>query len=44
MVVLKGLGRLGMTDDVVPLIPFLPSEGAVFITGQIILVDGGIST
>jgi 3-oxoacyl-[acyl-carrier protein] reductase len=38
------MGRLGTADDVVPLILFLLSEGAAFITGQTIMVDGGISS
>ncbi len=35
-------GRLGAVADVVPLIRFLLSEDASFITGQSIRVDGGI--
>lgn len=38
------MGRLGAAGDVIPLILFLLSESAGFITGQTILVDGGIST
>lgn len=37
------LGRLGTADDVAALAEFLSTEAAGFITGQVILVDGGIS-
>lgn len=37
------LGRLGDVADVVPLVKFLLSDGAAFITGQTLVVDGGIS-
>jgi 3-oxoacyl-[acyl-carrier protein] reductase len=37
------LGRLGKVEDVVPLVRFLLSPEAAFITGQSIWVDGGIS-
>ena len=37
------LGRLGMVEDVVPVVRFLLSDDARFITGQIIVVDGGIT-
>ena len=37
------LGRLGDVADVVPLVNFLLSDGAAFITGQTLVVDGGIS-
>ncbi|EMD39463.1 hypothetical protein CERSUDRAFT_111770 [Gelatoporia subvermispora B] len=36
------LGRNGQPEDVVPLVSFLCKEEAAFITGQTILVDGGI--
>lgn len=36
--------RLGQVDDITPIITFLLSEEARFITGQTIVVDGGIST
>lgn len=37
------LGRLGKPEDVTGLILFLASEQADFITGQVLVVDGGIS-
>ena len=37
------MGRLGTTDDIVPLIAFLLSDGASYITGAEIPVDGGMS-
>jgi len=37
------LERLGRVDDVVPVVRFLLSDEAAFITGQSVVVDGGIS-
>ncbi len=37
------LGRLGSPEDVVRVIDFLASEAAAFVTGQVIVVDGGLS-
>ncbi|KAL3534054.1 hypothetical protein ACH5RR_007575 [Cinchona calisaya] len=35
------LGRLGQTDDVVPLVGFLASDAGQWVNGQIIRVNGG---
>jgi 3-oxoacyl-[acyl-carrier protein] reductase len=37
------LGRLGRAEDVVPWIRFLLSDEARFVTGQVIVIDGGAS-
>ena len=37
------LGRLGRVEDVVGLVLFLLSDAAAFISGQTIVVDGGLS-
>jgi NAD(P)-dependent dehydrogenase (short-subunit alcohol dehydrogenase family) len=38
------LRRLGQADDVAPLIAFLASDAASWITGQVMSVNGGFST
>jgi NAD(P)-dependent dehydrogenase (short-subunit alcohol dehydrogenase family) len=35
------MGRLGTTDDIAPLIAFLASDAAAFITGSEFIADGG---
>lgn len=37
------LGRLASEDDVLAVVRFLLSDGAAMVTGQTILVDGGVS-
>lgn len=37
------LARLGTVEDVVPMISFLLGDGARFIAGQTLTIDGGIS-
>ncbi len=37
------LGRLGKTQDIVPVIDFLSGPASDFITGQLIIADGGIT-
>lgn len=37
------LGRLGAAEDVARAIAFLASDGAAYITGQVLAVDGGMS-
>jgi 3-oxoacyl-[acyl-carrier protein] reductase len=35
--------RLGVPEDVAHAISFLASEGASFISGQVLVVDGGMT-
>jgi 3-oxoacyl-[acyl-carrier protein] reductase len=36
------LERLGKTEDIAAMVVFLASEHASYITGQVIVVDGGM--
>ena len=36
------LGRLGLPEDVAPIVAFLASESASYITGQTLIIDGGM--
>ena len=37
------MGRMGSSDDVAGAVHFLASDEAGFVTGQVLVVDGGIS-
>jgi 2-hydroxycyclohexanecarboxyl-CoA dehydrogenase len=37
------LKRLGTPDDIAPLVAFLASDAARYITGQVISVSGGLT-
>ena len=37
------MGRLGAPEDVAQAVGFLAGDGAAYITGQVLAVDGGMS-
>jgi 2-hydroxycyclohexanecarboxyl-CoA dehydrogenase len=37
------LGRLGMPEDVAPAVVYLLSDGAAYVTGQVLSVSGGLT-
>ena len=39
----QAIKRGGMPEDLAPAVSFLSSEGASFITGQTIVIDGGMA-
>jgi 3-oxoacyl-[acyl-carrier protein] reductase len=36
------MGRLGTPEDIADVIAFLASNGARYMTGQVLVVDGGL--
>ena len=36
------VGRLGVPDDIAAAVAYLSSDGAGYVTGQVLTVDGGL--
>jgi 3-oxoacyl-[acyl-carrier protein] reductase len=43
MTALIPMGRLGTTADIASAVGFLASDGAAYLTGQVIAIDGGLA-
>jgi 2-keto-3-deoxy-L-fuconate dehydrogenase len=37
------MGRLALVDDIAPMVVYLASNESRFMTGQTLLVDGGVT-
>jgi gluconate 5-dehydrogenase len=37
------LGRVGTTDDLVGPVLFFASDASAFVTGQVLMIDGGLT-
>jgi len=42
MIAQTPLGRIGQPDDIAPLVTFLASSDGAWVTGETILVSGGL--
>ena len=37
------MGRLGTTDEIAEAIAYLASDNAAFVTGSVLVIDGGLT-